>query len=37
MSDRHKRQHESEDEEDFIGFDDSDGVEIQEVTLYVIA
>lgn len=24
MSDRHKRRHDSEDEEDFVGFDDSD-------------
>lgn len=29
MSD-HKRRHDSDEEEDFIGFDDSDGMEVQE-------
>lgn len=33
MGDRHKRRHESEEEEDFLGFDDSDGGELQDSSL----
>lgn len=34
MGDRHKRRHDSDEEEDFIGFDDSDGGELQDSSFY---